>query len=204
MPEKSFGYVPTPALVAPIEFTLRADDYAALGGYASRAVIARGSVLRDNKVRVDNDADPTPPACPTAACICSTGRSTSSSRPSARRTRSRRPMRQAFDALRRHPADAGARAADPAPPGRRRLSAAAGPGRAAHGRGGLAASRRLHHADGRGRRRRRRRDAGGDDGRPHARQGLRQQRRRHRLPSRARPGAARRHLRRCARRHGAR
>ena len=34
MPEKSFGYVPTPALVAPIEFTLRADDYAALGGYS--------------------------------------------------------------------------------------------------------------------------------------------------------------------------
>jgi hypothetical protein len=33
MPERSFGYVPTPALVAPIEFTLRLDDYAALGGH---------------------------------------------------------------------------------------------------------------------------------------------------------------------------
>src|SRR5437868_4937916 len=33
MPEKSFGYVPTPALVAPIEFTLKLSDYAALGGY---------------------------------------------------------------------------------------------------------------------------------------------------------------------------
>jgi len=33
MPEKSFGYVPTPALVAPIEFTMRLDDYAALGGH---------------------------------------------------------------------------------------------------------------------------------------------------------------------------
>ncbi|KHA52346.1 hypothetical protein [Sulfitobacter geojensis] len=33
MPEMSFGYVPTPALVAPIEFTLRASDYAAMGGY---------------------------------------------------------------------------------------------------------------------------------------------------------------------------
>jgi hypothetical protein len=52
MPEKSFGYVPTPALVAPIEFTLRADDYAALGGYASRAVTLE-SVLRHTKVRVD-------------------------------------------------------------------------------------------------------------------------------------------------------
>ncbi len=52
MPEQSFGYVPTPALVAPIEFTLRADDYAALGGYASRAVSLE-DVLRSGKVRVD-------------------------------------------------------------------------------------------------------------------------------------------------------
>jgi hypothetical protein len=33
MPANSFGYVPTPALVAPIEFTLRLDDYAAMGGH---------------------------------------------------------------------------------------------------------------------------------------------------------------------------
>jgi hypothetical protein len=33
LPENSFGYVPTPAIVAPIEFTLRLDDYAALGGH---------------------------------------------------------------------------------------------------------------------------------------------------------------------------
>ncbi len=33
MPEASFGYVPTPAIVAPIEFTLRLSDYAALGGH---------------------------------------------------------------------------------------------------------------------------------------------------------------------------
>ena len=33
MPENSFGYVPTPALVAPIEFTMRRDDYQALGGH---------------------------------------------------------------------------------------------------------------------------------------------------------------------------
>ena len=33
MPTNSFGYVPTPAIVAPIEFTLRLDDYAALGGH---------------------------------------------------------------------------------------------------------------------------------------------------------------------------
>ncbi|OSP55872.1 6-hydroxynicotinate reductase [Pseudoruegeria sp. SK021] len=33
MPLNAFGYVPTPALVAPIEFTLRRADYAALGGH---------------------------------------------------------------------------------------------------------------------------------------------------------------------------
>ncbi|MGI9422144.1 MAG: 6-hydroxynicotinate reductase [Hyphomicrobiaceae bacterium] len=33
MPESSFGYVPTPALVAPIEFTMRREDYAMLGGH---------------------------------------------------------------------------------------------------------------------------------------------------------------------------
>jgi hypothetical protein len=33
LPENSFGYVPTPAIVAPIEFTLRLADYAALGGH---------------------------------------------------------------------------------------------------------------------------------------------------------------------------
>ncbi|RKQ70300.1 6-hydroxynicotinate reductase [Oceanibaculum indicum] len=34
MPENSFGYVPTPALVAPIEFTLPLADYEALGGHS--------------------------------------------------------------------------------------------------------------------------------------------------------------------------
>jgi hypothetical protein len=33
MPSGAFGYVPTPALVAPIEFTMRLSDYAALGGH---------------------------------------------------------------------------------------------------------------------------------------------------------------------------
>lgn len=36
MPENAFGYVPTPALVAPIEFTLKLEDYSALGGYMDR------------------------------------------------------------------------------------------------------------------------------------------------------------------------
>ncbi|MCL4136698.1 UNVERIFIED_CONTAM: hypothetical protein GTU68_024815 [Idotea baltica] len=33
LPSNAFGYVPTPALVAPIEFTLRKSDYTAMGGY---------------------------------------------------------------------------------------------------------------------------------------------------------------------------
>ena len=33
LPANAFGYVPTPALVAPIEFTMRRDDYQALGGH---------------------------------------------------------------------------------------------------------------------------------------------------------------------------
>jgi len=35
MPDRSFGSVPTPAIVAPIEFTVRRDDYRALGGHDS-------------------------------------------------------------------------------------------------------------------------------------------------------------------------
>ena len=47
VPDNAFGYVPTPALVAPIEFTLRRDDYVRLGGYESEIrsvedVLARG------------------------------------------------------------------------------------------------------------------------------------------------------------------
>ena len=38
VPEGAFGHVPTPALVAPIEFTLRAELYARLGGHVDHAV----------------------------------------------------------------------------------------------------------------------------------------------------------------------
>jgi hypothetical protein len=36
MPDASFGHVPTPAIVGPIEFTMRRADYAALGGHMDR------------------------------------------------------------------------------------------------------------------------------------------------------------------------
>ena len=35
MPENAFGYVPTPAIVAPLEFTVRREDYLDLGGHDS-------------------------------------------------------------------------------------------------------------------------------------------------------------------------
>jgi 6-hydroxynicotinate reductase len=54
MPKGSFGYVPTPAIVAPIEFTLPRDLYLALGGHA-QDVVAVGDVLRalSAEARVD-------------------------------------------------------------------------------------------------------------------------------------------------------
>jgi hypothetical protein len=50
MPENAFGYVPTPALVAPIEFTLKLADYAALGGYIDQARSLE-SILSDDSRR---------------------------------------------------------------------------------------------------------------------------------------------------------
>ncbi|OYX14653.1 MAG: 6-hydroxynicotinate reductase [Rhizobiales bacterium 32-66-8] len=58
LPENAFGYVPTPALVAPIEFTLRLSDYAALGGHMDHvrpvSSISRGDGLRELAPRLDN------------------------------------------------------------------------------------------------------------------------------------------------------
>jgi len=45
MPENAFGYVPTPALVAPIEFTMRRSDYQALGGHMDH-VMPLGDALK--------------------------------------------------------------------------------------------------------------------------------------------------------------
>ena len=38
LPANAFGYVPTPAIVAPIEFTLSVADYEALGGHLDQAI----------------------------------------------------------------------------------------------------------------------------------------------------------------------
>ena len=61
MPENSFGYVPTPALVAPIEFTLKLADYANLGGYVDH-VRSLASILSDGSRRhlLAHDSNPWP------------------------------------------------------------------------------------------------------------------------------------------------
>jgi hypothetical protein len=51
MPANSFGWVPTPAIVAPIEFTMRLADYEVLGGHMDR-VRSVEDVLRHERVRV--------------------------------------------------------------------------------------------------------------------------------------------------------
>jgi hypothetical protein len=50
MPERSFGYVPTPALVLPIEFTLPLAEYEAMGGHIDR-VLPLEKVLAEQSVR---------------------------------------------------------------------------------------------------------------------------------------------------------
>ena len=51
MPDKSFGYVPTPALVLPIEFTMPLAQYAAIGGHMDHVVTLQ-SVLKSTKCRI--------------------------------------------------------------------------------------------------------------------------------------------------------
>jgi len=66
MPNNAFGYVPTPALVAPIEFTLKREDYAALGGHVDH-VRSMGSLMEHNTLRHMNAHPDNPwPLSPTA------------------------------------------------------------------------------------------------------------------------------------------
>ena len=66
MPENAFGYVPTPAIVAPIEFTLRLEDYASLGGHMAHvrpaSSLASGNIL----VQGAKEENPWPLAIPSA------------------------------------------------------------------------------------------------------------------------------------------
>jgi len=51
MPDNSFGSVPTPAIVAPIEFSMRLADYQGLGGHMDR-VRTVDDILQSERVRV--------------------------------------------------------------------------------------------------------------------------------------------------------
>jgi 6-hydroxynicotinate reductase len=68
MPERSFGWVPTPAIVAPIEFTMRLDDYRRLGGHADR-VLGIDEALARARLRWSAwpEANPWPAEPPAAA-----------------------------------------------------------------------------------------------------------------------------------------
>jgi hypothetical protein len=51
MPDRSFGTVPTPAIVAPIEFTLKLEDFKALGGHMG-SVLSLSDVLSAQADRI--------------------------------------------------------------------------------------------------------------------------------------------------------
>jgi len=59
MPENAFGYVPTPALVAPIEFTLRREDYSAMGGHMD-ALRRIEDICDDGRIRATRWHDRAP------------------------------------------------------------------------------------------------------------------------------------------------
>ena len=50
MPDNAFGYVPTPAIVGPIEFTMRLTDYQALGGHMDQ-VRQLADVIQEPRVK---------------------------------------------------------------------------------------------------------------------------------------------------------
>ena len=164
LPAGAFGYVPTPALVAPIEFTLRLSDYAALGGHMDHvrplASLKDNTEIRQMPVvrRRDSahDASSADRVAGGRQAAASAGRPDRSDRGGARQ-RGRTCAR---------PIDAAARrftglldelcaelpllrqAADPA------RCSLQGVGRAPHAcRGGAVCRRSFHHADGGGRRR---------------------------------------------------
>jgi hypothetical protein len=60
MPERSFGYVPTPALVAPIEFTMRLDDYRAQGGHMAHVVDIEEVVGQGEQQTTASSSNPWP------------------------------------------------------------------------------------------------------------------------------------------------
>ncbi len=59
MPDMAFGYVPTPALVGPIEFTMRQSDYRELGGHMD-SIRELGDVAEDDRMKMTSWRDDNP------------------------------------------------------------------------------------------------------------------------------------------------
>ena len=61
MPENSFGSVPTPAIVAPIEFTMKLKDYNLLGGHTAHVLRIEDMIQqRDARISNWNEDNPWP------------------------------------------------------------------------------------------------------------------------------------------------
>ncbi len=63
LPENAFGYVPTPALVAPLEFTMSRSDYEALGGHMD-AIQPLASLKGGSRLRLPQRPDNPWPLAP--------------------------------------------------------------------------------------------------------------------------------------------
>jgi len=66
LPANAFGYVPTPALVAPIEFTMRREDYERLGGHMDEVRPLETVLAAAGKRHVVQTADNPWPLAPQA------------------------------------------------------------------------------------------------------------------------------------------
>jgi len=53
MPENSFGSVPTPAIVSPIEFTMKLNDFDTLGGHMDQ-VRKLEDLTKEREVQISN------------------------------------------------------------------------------------------------------------------------------------------------------
>ena len=70
MPDRSAGYVPTPALVFPIEFTMRLEDYREMGGHTDRVQLLENVLARSQNEFVQPHAEnPWPFAAPASAGV---------------------------------------------------------------------------------------------------------------------------------------
>ena len=64
LPDNAFGYVPTPALVAPIEFTMRRDLYEQLGGHAEAVRLLDDVLATGGEYLNDRRSAPAPSGSP--------------------------------------------------------------------------------------------------------------------------------------------